>query len=83
MHPLRHMQPAMREFWSAYAGASSEPPPIRRVVELAGVRLLQTAIERARGLLTPSAYVVTLLQLADNLLRRPDDAAIDLLGLPP
>jgi aminoglycoside phosphotransferase (APT) family kinase protein len=82
-HPLRHMQPAMRAFWSAYAGASTDPPPLRRVVELAGVRLLQTAIERARGLLTASAYAVTLVQLADNLLRRPDDAAVDLLGLGP
>ncbi len=82
LHPLRHMHPAMRAFWSAYAGASTDPPALRRVVELTGVRLLQTAIERARGLLTPSAYVVTLVQLADNLLRRPDDAALDLLGLP-
>jgi aminoglycoside phosphotransferase (APT) family kinase protein len=81
-HPLRHMQPAMRAFWSAYAGASPDPPSVRRVVELAGVRLLQTAIERARGLTTASAHVVTLVQLADNLLRRPGDAAVDLLGLP-
>lgn len=81
LHPLRRMQPAIGAFWSAYAGASAQPPPLRRVVELAGVRLLQTAVERARGLSAASAHVVTLVQLADNLLRRPEDAAADLLGL--
>jgi aminoglycoside phosphotransferase (APT) family kinase protein len=81
LHPLRRMQPAMHAFWAAYSGTSADAPPLRRVVELAGVRLLQTAIERSRGLWRPSAHVVTLIQLADNLLRRPDDAALDLLGL--
>ena len=41
----------------------------RRVVELAAVRLLQTAVERAQGLARASAHVVTLVQLADNMLR--------------
>ena len=50
-------------------------------IELAAVRLLQTAIERAQGLSAPSAHVVTLVQLADNMLRRPEDAALGLLGL--
>ena len=80
-HPLRQMQPAMDAFWSAYAGASRRPPALRRVVELTGVRLLQAAIERSQGLWTPTAHVMTLVQLADNLLRRPDDAALGLLGL--
>ena len=45
------------------------------------MRLLQTAIERAQGLSFPSAHVVTLVQLADNMLRQPEDAAATLLGL--
>jgi aminoglycoside phosphotransferase (APT) family kinase protein len=82
-HPLWRMRPAMQAFWSAYRLASPRPPPLRRVVELAAVRLLQSAVERAQGLATPSGHVVTLMQLADNLLRDPDDAALNLLGLTP
>ena len=57
--------------------------PLSRVVELGAVRLLQTAVERAQGLSFPSAHVVTLVQLADNMLQQPDDAAVALLGLRP
>jgi Ser/Thr protein kinase RdoA (MazF antagonist) len=80
-HPLTAMRPAIHGFWSSYRAASARPPALRRVVELTAVRLVQTAIERAQGLSSPSAHVVTLVQLADNLLRRPDDAALALLGL--
>jgi aminoglycoside phosphotransferase (APT) family kinase protein len=80
-HPLASMRPAMHAFWSAYRSARSVP--LRRVVELGAVRLLQTAVERAQGLSFPSAHVVTLVQLADNMLQQPDDAAVALLGLRP
>jgi Ser/Thr protein kinase RdoA (MazF antagonist) len=80
-HPLWRMRPAMQAFWSAYALAHPQRPALRRVVELTAVRLLQTAVERAQGLTTPSAHVVTLVQLADNMLRHPDDAAQSLLGV--
>ena len=53
---------------------------MRLVVELAAVRLLQTAVERAQSLTRASAHVVTLLQLADNMLRDPEDAAVNLIG---
>ena len=56
-------------------------PKLRRVIEMAAVRLLQSAVERAQGLGTPTAHVVTLMQLADNMLRQPDHAAASLLGL--
>ena len=78
-HPLASMRPAIHAFWSAYQPAN--PPQMRRVIELGAVRLLQTAIERAQGLSFPSAHVVTLVQLADNMLRQPEDAAATLLGL--
>jgi aminoglycoside phosphotransferase (APT) family kinase protein len=80
-HPLRQMQPAIEAFWSAYRAANLLAPPLPRVVEWAAVRMLQTAIESAQGLAAASAHVVTLMQLAANLLRDPDDAAISLLGL--
>jgi aminoglycoside phosphotransferase len=79
--PLRRMQPAMQAFWSAYLLANPRCPTLRRVVELAAVRVLQTAVERAQWLAAASAHVVTLVQLADNMLRHPDDTAMSLLGL--
>jgi aminoglycoside phosphotransferase (APT) family kinase protein len=80
-HPLASMRPAMQAFWSAYRHPGA--PALRRVIELGAVRLLQTAVERAQGVNAPTAHVVTLVQLADNMLRRPDEAAVALLGLRP
>jgi Phosphotransferase enzyme family len=80
-HPLRRMRPAINAFWSGYCRASPSPPALRRVVELAAIRLLQTAMERAQVLSAPSAHLVLLLQLADNILQQPDVAAAMLLGL--
>jgi Ser/Thr protein kinase RdoA (MazF antagonist) len=81
-HPLAAMRPAIHTFWSAYRDANPALA-LARVVELAAVRLLQTAVERAQGLNAPTAHVVTLVQLADNMLRRPEQAALALLGLRP
>jgi Ser/Thr protein kinase RdoA (MazF antagonist) len=80
-HPLRRMRPAIQAFWSAYGYANPQRPKLRRVIELAAVRVLQSAVERAQGLARSSAHVVTLVQLADNMLRHPDEAALGLLGL--
>jgi aminoglycoside phosphotransferase (APT) family kinase protein len=80
-HPLRHMQPAILAFWSAYRLANPRCPTLRRVIELAAVRVLQTAMERAQGLAALSAHVVTLAQLAENMLAEPEEAALSLLGL--
>jgi Ser/Thr protein kinase RdoA (MazF antagonist) len=81
-HPLSRMQPAMAAFWSGYVQASPRPPPLRQVMELAAVHLLQTAVERAEGLAAASAHVVTLVQLAANVLRQPEASALSLMGLP-
>jgi aminoglycoside phosphotransferase (APT) family kinase protein len=80
-YPLRRMQPAVNAFWTAYRPANPHCPPLRRAVELAAVHLLQTAVEYARGLPSVSAHAGTLVQLADNLLRAPEEAASGLLGL--
>jgi Ser/Thr protein kinase RdoA (MazF antagonist) len=80
-HPLSRMQPAMQAFWSGYRLASPRPPTLRQVTQLAAVRLLQAAIEHAEGLAAASAHAVTLVQLADNMLRVPEDAALSVLGL--
>jgi aminoglycoside phosphotransferase (APT) family kinase protein len=78
-HPLERLQPAMRALWAGYRRGRAVS--LRRVAEHAGVRLLQTAMEYAQGLVTATAEVVTLLQLADNVLRSPDHAAWALMGL--
>ena len=80
-HPLRCMHPAIQAFWLAYRGASPLRPTLRHVVELAAVRLLQTAMEQAQELAEATAHVVTLVQLADNMLRAPDSVGPSLLGL--
>jgi thiamine kinase-like enzyme len=79
--PLWRMQPAIEAFWSAYRRARQRGPSLRHVIELAAVRLLQTAVERAEGLAKPSAHTVTLVQLADNMLREPEHVALSLMGL--
>jgi aminoglycoside phosphotransferase (APT) family kinase protein len=80
-HPLERMRPAIHDFWSAYRVANPLGPTLRSVVELGAVRLLQTAVEHAQDLVAPTAHIVTLVQLADNMLRHPEDAALTLLGL--
>jgi Ser/Thr protein kinase RdoA (MazF antagonist) len=80
-YPLAGMRPAIHAFWSAYRLANPLHPSLRRVIELAAVRLLQAAVEHAQDLTTPSAHVVTLVQLADNMLRDPEGAALSLLAL--
>jgi aminoglycoside phosphotransferase (APT) family kinase protein len=77
--PLSASRPAMQAFWSGYRERSAGPE-LSAVVEMAAVRLLQSAVEVAQGLATATAHVVTLLQLADNMLRRPDLGS-RLLGL--
>jgi aminoglycoside phosphotransferase (APT) family kinase protein len=79
--PLSRMQPAITAFWSAYRRFSPRPPMLRAVVELAAVRVLQTAVERAQALPALTPHVITLVQVADNILRQPEDAALGLLGL--
>jgi aminoglycoside phosphotransferase (APT) family kinase protein len=80
-HPLRVMRPPVQAFWTAYCSARTTPPPLARVVELTAVRLLQAAVEQALRSAAISAHAVALVQLADNLLRGPEDAAVGLLGL--
>jgi Ser/Thr protein kinase RdoA (MazF antagonist) len=78
--PLARLRPAMQSFWAAYRAANPRCR-LTRAVEYAAVWLLQTAIEQAQRLLAPTAHVVTLIQLADNLLQAPDHAARNLMGL--
>jgi hypothetical protein len=85
-YPLARMRPAMRAFWAAYTGArhwdaDTAGAELVRSTRHAGVRLLQTAYERAQGTARLTATVVCLAQLAENILTRPEEAAEHLLGV--
>jgi aminoglycoside phosphotransferase (APT) family kinase protein len=80
-HPLASMRPAIQTFWTTYRAARTRPPALAQVAELAAVRLLQAALERARHSGELSAHAVVLAQVAAHLLRDPEGAALALLGL--
>jgi aminoglycoside phosphotransferase len=80
-HPVAQMRPAVHSLWTTYRWARTRPPALARVVELAAVRLLQTAFERARHADELSAHTVVLAQLATHMLSDADGTAWQLLGL--
>jgi hypothetical protein len=80
------MRPAIAALWDGYREARGLSPDeararVPRAVELAGVRLVQTALESAQTTDRLTGGVVLHLQVAANLLARPRDAAAALLGL--
>jgi hypothetical protein len=86
--PLERMHRALRAFWTAYVSArgwsaATADEALVRSVGYAGARLLQTACERSKYLPRVSTVVVSLTQLAENVLTRPEEAAEHLLGLSP
>jgi aminoglycoside phosphotransferase (APT) family kinase protein len=68
-------------FWSAYRGASTRPPRLVRVAELAGVRLLQSAIERTQDANEVGTPAKLLVSVGENMMLSPQLAAHSLLGL--
>jgi Ser/Thr protein kinase RdoA (MazF antagonist) len=86
-YPLDGMKPALAACWISYADArgldrESSADELLRAVELAGARLIQTAFESAQMMQQLTSAVVLHLQLAFNILQRPEEAATRLLGLP-
>jgi hypothetical protein len=86
-YPLAAMQPAIAAYWSAYTtgmalDAESSGEWLVRAVRYAAVRLIQTGYEQMQGSMQLSGNVVAMLQLSLNILRRPQEAAVHLLGLP-
>jgi aminoglycoside phosphotransferase (APT) family kinase protein len=84
--PLRRMRPALRAFWNAYTkhslGTAAESGRnLQRAIRFAAVRLLTAALEEAETLYELHAGVLYLVPLSRNLLRRPDEASVHLLGL--
>jgi Phosphotransferase enzyme family len=86
-HPLRAMHPAIRAFWHAYldGGRQNGPgrrPSLRRAVQFSAGHLVAVAFERAQSDSTLDPRSGLALQLSLNMLRRPTEAAVHLLGLP-
>jgi aminoglycoside phosphotransferase (APT) family kinase protein len=84
-HPHEAERPLARDvvgaFWSGYRHASAAPPTLRRVAELAGLRLLQTAIERTQSAHQVSSTEKLLMNMSENMLLAPETGAYSLIGL--
>lgn len=86
-YPLEKMQPAIRSFWQAYVqqmelSVATSDEWLLRAVQYGGARLVQTAFEQMQMSGQLMGNAVCLLQLSLNILRRPQEALVDLLGLP-
>lgn len=84
--PLGRMQPAIADCWSAYrkrAGIdrSRANEWLLAAVSYAGARLVQTAFEAAQIATHLDSSMALHLQLASNILGRPREAAVHLLGI--
>jgi aminoglycoside phosphotransferase (APT) family kinase protein len=82
--PLARMRPAVNAFWHSYRdhqGDARDGLLLRRAARFAAVRVLASAHEESlsRSVLSGSAHFA--LQLSTNILRRPDLAIAQLLGL--
>ena len=87
-YPLPDIQPAMGRFWQAYAaqmgldGRAARDALLRSVC-YAAARLVQTAFEQGQGAVQLTGNALCFLQVSLNMLQRPEEAAVHLLGIPP
>jgi len=87
-YPLDAMHGAIRTFWTTYVtrmglGRTETADELNRAVKFAAARLVQTAYEQARAASDLTGNLLCLLQVSLNMLQRPDEAALHLLGIPP
>jgi Ser/Thr protein kinase RdoA (MazF antagonist) len=87
-YPLDGMKPALAACWISYVDArclngQSSTDELLRSIELAGARLIQTAFESAQMMQQITSTIVLHLQLALNIMQRPEETATQLLGLLP
>jgi hypothetical protein len=77
----------LRRFWQAYVAAAGLDAVtarawLSRAVRYGAVRLIQTAFEQSQPAALLTANAVAFLQLSFNILQRPEEAAVHLLGIP-
>jgi aminoglycoside phosphotransferase (APT) family kinase protein len=85
--PLERMRPALRAFWDGYTQDAGLDPTgsdrrLVRAARYAATRLLQTAFEQTQATSLLTGTTMCLCQVAVNVLRRPHEAAVRLLGIP-
>jgi sigma54-dependent transcription regulator len=84
--PLEKMHPDVRSFWYAYRRAlnldtAQSDAFLIKAIRYAAARLLQTAFERVQHATQVTGEAVLLLQLSMNVLERPREATVQLLGM--
>lgn len=87
-YPLSRMHAAIGSFWRSYCrarelDAAEAEEWLARSMNFAAIRLLQTAFEQADTSIQLTGSTVCFLQLSMNILQRPREASVHLLGLPP
>jgi hypothetical protein len=80
------MKPALAAYWGAYAGsrglgAAASRPALARSMSCAAARMIQTAYESIQATPQISPYALTKLQMSMNILRNPEAAVADFVGL--
>jgi thiamine kinase-like enzyme len=84
--PLERMQSAIRRFWQSYR-KQMELDDIKsqellvRAVQYGAARLVQTAIEQMQISIQLTGNSICFLQLSLNILQRPKEAVVHLLGI--
>jgi aminoglycoside phosphotransferase (APT) family kinase protein len=86
-YPLERMQPGLRSFWDGYVKDTALGPRLagawlRQAVRYAAAKLVQTCFEQAQSMSRIAGTTLASLQLALNILERPDEAIVHLLGFP-
>ncbi len=86
-YPLEKMQPAIRSFWRAYVrrmdlDAAASNQWLLRASKYGAARLVQTAFEQMQHSMQLIGNVMCFLQLGLNIMQRPQEAAVQLLGIP-
>jgi thiamine kinase-like enzyme len=85
-YPIKTIQPATRSFWQSYIqqmnlDKTEADEWLYRSVRYAGVKLLQSIFEYMQSAMNLTEQAIYLLQLSSNVLRNPQVASVQLLGI--
>jgi aminoglycoside phosphotransferase (APT) family kinase protein len=85
--PLSRMRPALGAFWESYSkhaalDATASDRLLVRAARFSAARLIQSAFEQTQHTSVLTGTTLCLVQVAVNVLRRPHEAAVRLMGIP-
>ncbi|MFN0175148.1 MAG: phosphotransferase [Saprospiraceae bacterium] len=83
---LEHVQPSIAAFWQRYAGQTqwddaTAQQHLAKTLRYTALKLVHTCFESVQSVKDMSLYSAKILQLSLNLLRQPDVAIGELLGI--